>query len=60
MYKDALDEYKQSKHKTIELRKRLEEKQWRFIDREEEYKDVIGGLDGKKKDISTQPLVVMN
>lgn len=60
MYKDALDEYKEAKERTKELKERLTNKQWRYIDREEEYKDVVDKLETKKKDNSTQPLVVMN
>ena len=60
MYIDKLEEYKAAKQKTIELNKRLEEKNDMYIRREETYNEVIDHLRQQKKEKSTHPLAVVD
>jgi hypothetical protein len=58
-YEDVLEEYKKSKIDTNEFRSTLHEKQGRYIQREQEYRQVITELQEKIKDNSCRPLEVV-
>ena len=57
-YKKVVEEYKKAKEDTEEFKSRLHEKQGRYIQREQEYREVIKKLEKKIQDNSCQPLVV--
>lgn len=58
-YKEILDQYKRESGLTTKLKTDLNEKQHRYIQREQEYKDVIKELEDTIRDESTRPLDII-
>ena len=58
-YMTILSEYQQAKDQTTELQSLLHEKQDRYIQREQEYKEVIKKMQQDIKDHSTRPLEII-